>query len=133
MITLVGKFNHGILPNTKLTISERAATELAKILRNNNAVFLRIAVKGGGCSGMEYVIQLDKQSHSTDTVFEDQIFVGENVLAFALVIDPKSLIFMEGTEIDWEIVNLSPKFVFRNPNARSSCSCGLSFDPKVRT
>jgi iron-sulfur cluster assembly protein len=133
MITLTGKFNHGILPNTKLFISENAARELAKILKANNAPALRIGVKGGGCSGMGYVIQLEKQPHSTDTVFEGQIVVGESVLDFALVIDPKGIIFIEGTEIDWEVTNLSPRFVFKNPNAKSACSCGLSFDPKIGT
>ena len=107
--------------------------ECLKILKDNNATALRIGVKGGGCSGMGYVIQLDKHPHSTDTIFEGQIVVDESILEFALVVDPKSIIYMEGTEIDWEIFNLSPRFVFRNPNAKSSCSCGLSFDPKITT
>ena len=133
MATLTGKFNHATMPNTKLTISDDAATEIARILKKNNASALRIAVKGGGCSGMEYVIQLERTPHKNDTIFEGQISIDDAILRFVLVIDPKSLMYIEGTEIDWEIVNLSPKMVFRNPQAQSSCSCGLSFDPRIRT
>ena len=82
--------------------------------------------------GMEYVIQLERTPHKTDTIFEGQISVDDDILRFVLVIDPKSLMYIEGTEIDWEIVNLSPKMVFRNPQAQSSCSCGLSFDPRIK-
>lgn len=133
MATLVGEIKGIDNPELTIEITGQAAGEVAKILRKNSAQALRIAVKGGGCSGMEYVIQLENKPHPTDTIFSGQIIIKDYVEPYVIVIDPKSTVYVKGLQVDWEIFNLSPRLVFKNPNAQSSCSCGLSFDPKIKT
>ncbi|KKR39772.1 MAG: hypothetical protein UT75_C0013G0009 [Candidatus Yanofskybacteria bacterium GW2011_GWE2_40_11] len=133
MATLVGEIKGINNPELTIEVTGQAAEEIVKILYKNSARGLRIAVKGGGCSGMEYVIQLENGPHPTDTIFSGQIIIRDHVETYTIVIDPKSSAYVKGLQIDWEISNLSPRLVFKNPNARSSCSCGLSFDPKVKT
>jgi len=133
MITLTGKINDVEQLDNVIKVSSIAAQEIYKILMNNHVRALRIGVIGGGCSGMKYVIQLENNPHITDLTFTDRIIVKKEVVNYTIVIDMKSFIYMKGIEIDWEIANLSPRLVFKNPNAVSSCSCSLSFDPKIKT
>ncbi len=132
MLTIAGEIGEEKYPDKVIKITEIAAQKIGRLLAKNGAAALRIAVKGGGCSGMEYVIQLEKGPHVTDICFNGLIASEEQVMNFAIVIDPKSFIWINGTEIDWQVINLSPQFIFNNPNAQSSCSCGISFDPKVQ-
>lgn len=80
---------------------------------------LRIRIIAGGCSGMQYRMDLAEQTRPTDVVVR-----AEDV---AVYVDPKSLAYLRGSELDWEEDLLGGQFKIKNPNAKTSCSCGLSF------
>ena len=80
---------------------------------------LRLAVQGGGCSGLSYAVRFDSQPAERDKVFE---FDGVRVF-----VDPKSLIYLAGTVLDYKNELMQQGFVFQNPSAGKSCSCGASF------
>jgi iron-sulfur cluster assembly protein len=80
---------------------------------------LRLGVQGGGCSGLTYQFKLDKAQRPTDNVIE--------VDGVTIVIDPKSLIYLRGMTLDYRESLMHSGFVFENPNAKKSCSCGTSF------
>ena len=80
---------------------------------------LRLGIQGGGCSGMNYAIQFDTQPRAYDRIFQ----FGE----VRVFIDPKSLVFLKGTTLDWEDTLMRQGFVFRNPNVATQCGCGTSF------
>ena len=82
-------------------------------------VGLRLGVKTTGCSGMAYVMEYADQVEADDVVFEDQ---GVKVL-----INPKSLVYLDGTELDYAKEGLNEGFQFNNPNVKDSCGCGESF------
>lgn len=98
--------------------TERAFARLAEIGAADQSKALRIAVKGGGCSGFEYVIELDDPADD-DLVLEGN---GERI-----VIDPVSLPFLEGATIDFTEELIGARFTIDNPNATASCGCGTSF------
>lgn len=101
-------------------VTQRAFERLAAINATAPAPrSLRIAVEGGGCSGFQYDMKLEDQSASDDLVLEGG---GQKVL-----IDPVSLPFLEGAEIDFTTDLIGARFVVNNPNATSSCGCGISF------
>jgi len=80
---------------------------------------LRLGVRGGGCSGLSYLVEWEGAPGEKDQVFErdgGRIFV-----------DPKSARFLDGTVVDWQRTLLKSGFVFKNPNVKSSCGCGESF------
>ena len=84
---------------------------------------LRVAVKGGGCSGLSYVLSLDEERRANDLQYEMD--------GIQVLVDPKSARFIAGTTIDFSIKNLlEGGWVFSNPNAQRSCGCGTSFTPK---
>lgn len=97
-------------------VTSRAFARLAEIDAAPQA--LRIAVKGGGCSGFEYDIHLDAPA-SDDLVLKD----GDQTV----VVDPVSLPFLENATIDFSEELIGARFVIENPNATSSCGCGISF------
>lgn len=97
-------------------VTPRAFARLAEIDAAPQA--LRVAVKGGGCSGFEYEIKLDAPAEE-DLVLKD----GEQVV----VVDPVSLPFLENATIDFSEELIGARFVIDNPNATSSCGCGTSF------
>lgn len=99
-------------------VTDRAFTRLAEIGAANGGKVLRVAVKGGGCSGFQYEIDLDEP---TD---DDLILTGEGE---TVVIDPTSQPFLAGAVIDFEDELIGARFVINNPNASSSCGCGTSF------
>ena len=105
-----------------ITISEKAVREIGKI-RDENSIpenfALRIGVKGGGCSGLSYSLGFDSDIKDTD---ETLSIAGVN-----LVIDGKSLYYLEGTELDYADGLSGKGFVFNNPNAVRTCGCGSSF------
>ncbi|MDA3858541.1 Iron-sulfur cluster assembly accessory protein [Roseovarius lutimaris] len=99
-------------------VTQRAFARLAEIGADQQGSALRIAVEGGGCSGFQYDIKLD-QPGADDLVLEGQ---GQKV-----VVDSVSLPFLAGATIDFSEELIGARFVIENPNASSSCGCGVSF------
>lgn len=99
-------------------VTERAYDRLAEINAGKDPVALRVAVSGGGCSGFQYDIRLDKPEDD-DLVLEKR---GQRV-----VVDPVSLPFLANAVIDFTDELIGARFVIENPNATSSCGCGTSF------
>ncbi len=106
-----------------LTLSETAAREIKTIIDqqelDGQKICLRVGVKGGGCSGFSYLLDLTDQTKETDESFEQH--------GVRVVCDPKSYLYLNGTTIDFRDEVMGRGFVFNNPNATSSCGCGSSF------
>ncbi len=105
-----------------ITISERAKNKIIELIQKENKpenTFLRVSVKGGGCSGLTYVLDFDNQLKDDDKVFEDK--------GTKIVIDKKSFLYLAGTELDYTDGLNGKGFVFNNPNASRTCGCGESF------
>jgi iron-sulfur cluster assembly accessory protein len=103
-----------------VTLSDRAARRIAQILKSEpQPAMLRLAVTGGGCSGFQYNFALDDARTDDDLVLEKD---GATVL-----IDPVSLDFLQGAEIDFTDDLIGQAFKVNNPNATASCGCGTSF------
>lgn len=103
-----------------VVISDRAAAKIRELLRaeNKEGQGLRVKVVGGGCSGLQYKLDLDEQ-RAGDRVFEKD---GVKVL-----VDMKSLLYVNGTELEYKEELMQSGFVFQNPNVKRSCGCGTSF------
>lgn len=132
-----------------VTITETAAREISHIIQQQDLepdkTCLRIGVKGGGCSGFNYLLDLTETQRETDELWETQYSFktaaanGENgegaeaasetIESFTLkvICDPKSYLYLNGTEIDFKDEVMGRGFVFNNPNATSTCGCGSSF------
>ncbi len=108
---------HGVI------LSETASKEVKKIIVDQeldaDKVRLRVGVKGGGCSGFSYVLDLTETQKETDEVFEQH--------GVKIIVDPKSLLYLNGVTVDFRDEIMGRGFVFNNPNATSSCGCGSSF------
>jgi iron-sulfur cluster assembly protein len=108
---------------SELTITEKALSEVRKILEENKLdakeYFLRIGVKGGGCSGFVYSLAFDNKLREDDHIIYSQ--------DFRVVVDPKSLFYLHGTVLDFSDGLMGRGFVFNNPNATKTCGCGSSF------
>ena len=103
-----------------VTVTERAARRIGEILRQEPAgTMLRVSVEGGGCSGFQYKFDTERQRADDDIVIERS---GATVL-----IDPVSLNYMAGSEIDFVDDLIGASFKIANPNATASCGCGTSF------
>ena len=103
-----------------VTLSERAAQHVTNFLaKRGKGVGIRLGVRTSGCSGMAYTLEFADESRPEDLVFGSN---GVNVL-----IDPKSLVYLEGTELDFVREGLNEGFKFNNPNAKNHCGCGESF------
>ena len=104
-------------------LTETAAREIKTIVQQQeldaNKVRLRVGVKGGGCSGFSYVLDLTETQKETDEVFEQH--------GVKIICDPKSLLYLNGTTVDFKDEIMGRGFVFTNPNATTSCGCGSSF------
>lgn len=106
-----------------IALTNRAILEIVRIISEQNlgeGVSLRVGVKGGGCSGFSYTLGFDDMDHSE----VDQVFEVDGV---TIVCDPKSFLYLNGIEIDFEESLMGRGFKFNNPNARNSCGCGESF------
>ena len=104
-----------------VTLSENAAQHVANfIAKRGKGVGIRLGVKTSGCSGMAYKLEFADESQDDDLVFESH---GVKVL-----IDPKSLPYLEGTELDFVREGLNEGFRFNNPNVKDECGCGESFN-----
>ena len=79
---------------------------------------VRVGVKNGGCAGMEYTMEYADSVRPTDEVVEDK--------GVKIMVDPKAVLFLPGTEMDYKTEKLSAQFVFNNPNQTSACGCGES-------
>ena len=106
-----------------IIITETAAREINTIIEQQKLdaekTRLRVGVKGGGCSGFSYLLDLTEQDKETDETFE--------LHGIKVVCDPKSYLYLNGTTIDFKDEIMGRGFVFNNPNANSSCGCGSSF------
>ncbi len=104
-----------------ITLTQAAADRVKTFLANRGTgVGLRLGVRTSGCSGMAYVIEFADEVDANDNVFEEH---GVKVL-----VDPKSLVYLEGTELDYTREGLNEGFRFNNPNVKDSCGCGESFN-----
>ncbi len=106
-----------------VTLTETAAREIKTIIEQQGldlgSIRLRVGVKGGGCSGFSYVLDLTETQKETDEIVEQH--------GVTIVCDPKSLLYLNGTTIDFKDEIMGRGFVFKNPNANTSCGCGSSF------
>ena len=104
-----------------ITLSDKAAERVKEIIANSKEpiVGVRVGVASGGCAGMSYVMEYARKINPEDEVIEDK---GVKVL-----IDPKAIIYLLGTEMDYKKEELSSTFVFKNPNETERCGCGESF------
>ena len=108
--------------NEDILLTEKAAQQVVKLKAENKipeAHGLRVGVKGGGCSGLSYVLGFDAEARPTDKVF--------HLHGITVFVDPKSLFYLSGTELDFQDGLNGKGFVFNNPNAAKSCGCGSSF------
>src|ERR1700761_5668551 len=103
-----------------MRLSEAAATRIKELMAKSGRPIagLRVGVKNGGYAGMEYTMEYIEQIAPADEVVEDK--------GVKLVVDPKAVLFLLGTEMDWKVGKLSSQFVFNNPNQTSACGCGES-------
>jgi len=103
-----------------VTLTERAATHISNfITKRGKGVGLRLGVRTSGCSGMAYTLEFADEIADDDEQFDSH---GVKVL-----IDPKSLAYLDGTELDYVREGLNEGFKFNNPNIKSQCGCGESF------
>ncbi|MFT4937481.1 MAG: iron-sulfur cluster assembly protein [Paraglaciecola sp.] len=104
-----------------INISEAAAQRARSFLENRGSgLGLRLGVKTTGCSGLAYVIEFVDELNTDDNVFEDK--------GVKIIIDGKSLVYLDGTELDFAKDGLNEGFEFKNPNANGECGCGESFN-----
>lgn len=104
-----------------LTLTETAAKHVKKSLTSRGkGIGLRLGVKTSGCSGMAYVMEFADEIQAEDQVFESQ--------GIKLLVDTKSLIYLDGTELDYVREGLNEGFKFHNPNVKNECGCGESFN-----
>ena len=103
-----------------VTLTDRAADRVREIMAKAEQPYagLRVGVKNGGCAGQEYVLEYAEAAEPLDEVVEDK--------GVTILIEPKAVLFLIGSEIDYETSTLSAKFVFHNPNETDACGCGES-------
>ncbi|MCL2449587.1 MAG: iron-sulfur cluster assembly accessory protein [Polyangiaceae bacterium] len=114
-------------PSLSLSVSAPAVDAIARQMKKRGTLeaSLRLGVRGGGCSGFSYVIEFhDGPPHARDRVFDHVASDGTPV---RVVVDPKSLVYLRGTLLDWEQTLMKQGFKFVNPNEKAACGCGSSF------
>ena len=103
-----------------ISVTEPAADRILTFLENRGkGIGLRLGVRTSGCSGMAYILEFVDKLNEEDQVFEQ--------FGVKIIIDPKSLVYMDGTELDFAKEGLNEGFKFNNPNVLSECGCGESF------
>tara|TARA_B100000886_G_scaffold201579_1_gene139197 strand:+ start:225 stop:563 length:339 start_codon:yes stop_codon:yes gene_type:complete len=104
-----------------IKLSDNAAERIKLIMSKaeNSAVGVRVGVTSGGCAGMSYVMEYAKQVNPNEEIIEEK--------GVKVFIDPKAIIYLLGTEMDYKEDKFSSKFVFKNPNETERCGCGESF------
>jgi len=104
-----------------ITLTENAADRIKDFLQQRGkGIALRLAVKTTGCSGMAYVMEYADQIEDDDVVFEDH--------GVKVIVNPRSLVYLDGTELDFAREGLNEGFQFNNPNVKDMCGCGESFN-----
>ena len=105
-----------------IEVTAAAAKRIREAMANDGVAGggLRVGVKAGGCSGFSYVFRWETESRPNDEVFEAG--------GMKIFVDPKSYEYLRGTVLDCDASMLGQSLIFRNPNAKSECGCGLSFD-----
>ena len=104
-----------------ITLTDAAADRIKSFLQQRGkGLGLRLAVRTSGCSGMAYVLEFIDELDEGDIVFEDQ--------GVKVVVDPKSMAYIDGTELDFAREGLNEGFKFNNPNVKDECGCGESFN-----
>ncbi len=103
-----------------VSLTDRAAERVREIMDRAEKPYagLRVGVKNGGCAGQEYVLEYAETAGPLDEVIEDK--------GVKILIEPKAVLFLLGSEIDYETTKLAAKFVFHNPNETDACGCGES-------
>lgn len=103
-----------------ITLTETAAQRVSKFLENRGkGLGLRLGVKTTGCSGMAYTLEFVDELQGEDMTFECR--------GVTIIVDPKSLVYIDGTELDFTKEGLNEGFKFNNPNVKGECGCGESF------
>ncbi|WKS95389.1 HesB/IscA family protein [Riemerella columbina] len=106
-----------------IKVSDQAKNKAMQLMTedgfNPEQDFIRVGVKSGGCSGLEYVLKFDNQQNDADQVFEDN--------GVKIVVDKKSILYLAGTTLEYSGGLNGKGFVFNNPNAQRTCGCGESF------
>ncbi|HEX5538541.1 MAG TPA: iron-sulfur cluster assembly protein IscA [Methylophilaceae bacterium] len=103
-----------------ITLTEPAANRVQKYLANRGkGIGLRLGVKTTGCSGMAYTLEFVDEAQPEDVVFESH--------GIKVMVDPKSLTYIDGTELDFAREGINEGFKFNNPNVKDECGCGESF------
>jgi iron-sulfur cluster assembly protein len=106
-----------------LTPAAVAQVKRLRAKKGNDGLHLRVGVKGGGCSGLSYVLALEDAPRATDAVYD--------VDGVTVLVDPKSAQFIQGMTLDYSTANLlEGGWKYLNPNVQKSCGCGTSFTPK---
>ena len=104
-----------------VTLSTNAAKHVSDFMaKRGKGVGIRLGVKTSGCSGMAYRLEFVDETHDEDMVFESH--------GVKVIVDPKSLAYLDGTELDFVREGLNEGFKFNNPNVKDSCGCGESFN-----
>jgi len=104
-----------------ITLTESAAARVKAFLDNRGkGIGLRLGVRTTGCSGMAYVLEFVDDLNDEDQVFDDH--------GVKIVVDPKSLVYLDGTQLDFVKQGLNEGFEFNNPNVKDECGCGESFN-----
>ena len=104
-----------------ITLTEQAADRVKAFLANRGkGAGLRLGVRTTGCSGMAYVLEFADEVDAADEVFESN--------GVKIIVDPKSLVYIDGTELDYAREGLNEGFKFNNPNVKDTCGCGESFN-----
>jgi iron-sulfur cluster assembly protein len=103
-----------------MTLTDAAAERVKELVENSdkNAIGLRVGIKKGGCAGMEYTMELVDAAKPGDDTVEDK--------GAKLFVDPSAVLFLLGTEMDFEVTKFRSGFIFKNPNEVSACGCGES-------
>ncbi|MHB8528617.1 MAG: HesB/IscA family protein [Caulobacteraceae bacterium] len=103
-----------------VSLSDAAAARVREIMAAAEKPYagLRVGVKNGGCAGQEYLLEYAATADPLDEVVEDK--------GVTILVEPKAVLFLIGTEIDYETTRLAARFVFRNPNETDACGCGES-------
>ena len=106
-----------------IKVSDLAKTKAVQLMTedgfNAETDYIRVGVKSGGCSGLEYVLNFDNQKNDTDQIFEDN--------GIKIIVDKKSILYLAGTTLEFSGGLNGKGFVFNNPNASRTCGCGESF------
>ena len=106
-----------------IILTPQAGEKVRQLIQNEGSNYLRIFAQGGGCSGLQYGMSLDKEKLENDIEFKSE--------EVRIIVDPISIRYLDGTEVGWDEAGvLGGQFQMKNPNAKGSCGCGHSFEPR---